>query len=97
MCHLACEKLLKAYYESVSRKVPPKTHNLIYLSSESGLDVPETHLKVLEALNGLSIVTRYPEDVDALVRAFKKKRVGEYLQQTRVFLRWLKKDPRLKK
>jgi len=97
MYHLACEKLLKAYYESVSRKVPPKTHNLIYLSSESGLEVPETHLKVLEALNGLSIVTRYPEDVDALVRAFKKKRVEEYLQQTKVFLRWLKKDPRLKK
>jgi HEPN domain-containing protein len=97
MCHLSVEKLLKALYEAVVGKVPPKTHNLIYLSSAVNLKVPEDHLKLLESLNDLSIVTRYPEDIDGLVRAFKKDRAVEYFKRTREFLRWLKKDPRLKK
>jgi hypothetical protein len=53
--------------------------------------------KLLESLNDLSIVTRYPEDIDGLVRAFKKDRAVEYFKRTREFLRWLKKDLRLKK
>jgi len=44
MCHLSVEKLLKALYEAVLRKVPPKTHNLIYLSNAVNLKVPEDHL-----------------------------------------------------
>jgi HEPN domain-containing protein len=78
-------------------KVPPKTHNLVYLSNAVNLKVPEDHLKLLESLNDLSIVTRYPEDIDGLVRAFKKDRAVEYFKRTREFLRWLKKAPRLKK
>jgi HEPN domain-containing protein len=97
MCYLSVEKLLKALYEAVVGNVPPKTHNLIYLSNAVNLKVPEDHLKLLESLNDLSIVTRYPEDIDGLVRAFKKDRAVEYFKRTREFLRWLKKDPRLKK
>jgi len=41
MCHLAVEKLLKALYESISGKVPPKTHNLIYLTKAVNLELPE--------------------------------------------------------
>ncbi len=97
MCHLACEKLLKALYESVLGKIPPKIHNLIYLSKTVDLELPENHLRLLESLNDLSIVTRYPEDIDSLVRAFRKRRVEVYLKKTKEFLKWLKKDPRLKK
>jgi HEPN domain-containing protein len=97
MCHLSVEKLLKALYEAVLGKVPPKTHNLIYLLNAINLKVPEDHLKLLESLNDLSIVTRYPEDIDGLVRAFKKDRAVEYFKRTKEFLRWLKKDLRLKK
>jgi len=97
MCHLSCEKLLKALYEEVCRRVPPKTHNLIYLSNAVRLEIPESHLRLLETLNDLSIVTRYPEDVDGLIRSFKKKRVEDYLKRTKAFLRWLKKELRLKK
>jgi len=96
MCHLSVEKLLKGLYEAVWGKVPPKTHNLLFLSKEVSLEVPEDHLKVLEALNDLSIATRYPEDIDALVKSFKRRRVENYLARTRNLLRWLKKDARLK-
>jgi HEPN domain-containing protein len=97
MCHLSVEKLLKALYEAVLAKVPPKTHNLIYLSNAVNLEIPEDHLKVLESLNDLSIPTRYPEDIDGLIKAFKRKRAEEYFKKTRGLLRWLKKDMRLKR
>ena len=97
MCHLSVEKLLKAIYEAVLKKVPPKTHNLIYLAKAVSLEVSENHLETLESLNALSIVTRYPEDIESLVKAFKKKRVERYFKRTKVMLQWLRKDPRLKK
>jgi len=97
MCHLSVEKLLKALYEAVLEKIPPKTHNLIYLSKSIGLEIPEKFLSTIESLNDLSIVTRYPEDMDSLIKAFKKERVAEYLNRTKALLRWLRKDMRLKR
>ena len=97
MCHLSVEKLLKGLYETKLEKVPPKTHNLISLTNVIKLDVPENHLKVPESLNDLSIVTRYPEDIDDLIRAFRKQRVGDYLKNTKELLKWLKKEMKLRK
>ena len=95
MCHLSVEKLLKGLYEVALKKVAPKTHNLIYLSKTVGLELPRNHLETLESLNDLSIVTRYPEDIDALIKAFKKERVEKYLKKTKELIKWLKKDKRL--
>jgi hypothetical protein len=39
----------------------------------------------------------YPEDISALVKAFKKDRSADYLNKTKELLKWLRKDPRLKK
>lgn len=97
MCHLSVEKLLKALYEVALKKIPPKTHNLVYLSKSIELEIPEKFLSTIESLNDLSIVTRYPEDMDSLVKAFKKERVSEYLNRTEGLLKWLKKDARLKR
>ncbi|MBI5195397.1 MAG: HEPN domain-containing protein [Nitrospirae bacterium] len=97
MCHLSVEKLLKGLYEAVLKKTSPKTHNLIYLlNTAGGIELPEKHLVTLESLNDLSIVTRYPEDIDAMVKAFKRKKVNDYLLKTKELLKWLKKDKRLK-
>jgi HEPN domain-containing protein len=97
MCHLSVEKLLKALYEATYEKVPPKTHNLIYLSNAVKLEIPENMLQTIESLNDLSIVTRYPEDINDLIKAFKKDRAADYLKKTKELLKWLKKEPRLKK
>ncbi len=97
MCHLATEKALKAVFEAAHKKAPPKTHNLIYLINETGLEVPEEHRETLGSLNDLSVVTRYPEDMKALVKAFSRERVGAYLTKTKRLLKWLKQDKRLKK
>ena len=87
---------IKSSLRSCFKKIPPKTHNLIYLSKSIGSEIPEKFLRTLESLNDLSIVTRYPEDMDGLVKAFKKERVAEYLNRTKALLKWLKKDERLK-
>jgi HEPN domain-containing protein len=92
-----CREVIKSSLRSCFKKIPPKTHNLIYLSNSIGLEIPENHLETLEALNDLSIVTRYPEDMDALIKSFKKKRAEEYLRRTKALLRWLKKSEILKK
>ena len=97
MCHLATEKMIKALYEAKHEKIPPKTHNLVALLNEIELDVPEEQLKTIESLNDISVVTRYPEDIRALIKAFKKDRVEDYLKQTKRLLKWFKKDKRLKK
>lgn len=96
MCHLSIEKILKGLYEAALEKVAPKTHNLIYLSKAIELNIPEDHLETLESLNDLSVVTRYPEDIDEMVKAFKKNKVGEYLKRTKELIKWLKRDKRLK-
>jgi HEPN domain-containing protein len=97
MCHLATEKAIKALYEVIHENIPPKTHNLVALLNAIELDVPEGLLQTIESLNDISIVTRYPEDIRALVRAFKKDRVEDYLNKTKALLKWLKKDKRLKR
>ena len=97
MCHLSVEKLLKGMYEATFKKVPPKTHNLIYLTNTVAIELPEDHLETLESLNDLSIVTRYPEDIDAMIKSFKKNKVMTYLKKTKALIKWLKKDVRLKK
>lgn len=43
-------------------------------------------------LSAESSVTRYPEDIKALIKSFTKSRVEDYLQKTKRLLRWLKKD-----
>ena len=96
MCHLSVEKLLKGMYEATFKKVPPKTHNLIYLTNTVAIELPEDHLETLESLNDLSIVTRYPEDIDAMIKSFKKNKVMTYLKKTKALIKWLKKDVRLK-
>ncbi len=89
-------EVIKSPLRSCFKKIPPKTHNLIHLSKSIGLEIPEKFLSTIESLNDLSIVTRYPEDMDSLVKAFRKERVAEYLNRTKVLLKWLKKDARLK-
>ena len=37
MCHLGMEKALKGLFEAKLGRLPPKTHNLVYLASQAGL------------------------------------------------------------
>ena len=90
MCHLAVEKALKGLYSQVLNEVPPKTHNLIYLVEKIQLELPEKLYDFIFTLNGLSIPTRYPDDLQKVLKDHNKQKTGKVLEQGKETLKWLK-------
>jgi HEPN domain-containing protein len=96
MCHMAIEKLMKAIVAEVTDKVPPKTHNLIYLIKLANLNVPQDIFDFIAKINNASVVTRYPEDFKRLIEDYPEDIAKEYLKNTKKALQWLKQNERLK-
>jgi HEPN domain-containing protein len=61
MCHLTIEKLLKAVIVERQGIVPPKTHNLVGLVAQAGLTIPAERRPLINELDNMSVVTRYPD------------------------------------
>ena len=95
MCHLSVEKLLKGLVAETQEDLPPKTHNLRYLVKLSKIEIPEKHATILNVLNTASIPTRYPEDMEKLLKKFPKKVVKNYFNETKELRKWLRQDKRL--
>jgi len=89
MCHLAVEKILKAKIQEISGKIPPKTHDLIYLLKLSKLEPDEAMKDFIGELSGVSIPTRYPDDFMEIQRRFTTQIAQNYLERTKEALRWI--------
>jgi len=96
MCHLAIEKALKAIISEETNKIPPKTHDLIYLLSKGKLELSSDLVDFVGIMNNVSIVTRYPEDLRRLITSYPKKVAQNYLDITKKVVRCIKKDQRLR-
>lgn len=96
-CHLAIEKLLKALVAKITKRIPPKTHDLVLLLKLSNIEIPEQYQILIGHLNSTSIPTRYPEDISKLSRQYNRAAANKYLKETKDFLRWLKQTQRLVK
>jgi len=96
MCHLCIEKLVKAIVHEKTEKLPPKSHDLIYISNIAEIQFPEDLLDFIGKINNASIVTRYPEDLSKVISAYPKDVAMEYLDKTKEVMNWLKQDKRLK-
>jgi HEPN domain-containing protein len=90
-CHLTIEKALKGVYAFKLEKDPPKTHNLNYLCEQMELSVPENFQDFIDNLNNLSVPTRYPDQLQKLLKDFKKDLTRKMFRQTKEVLEWLKK------
>lgn len=90
MCHLAIEKVIKGIYSKIIKKDPPKTHDLVYLSESMSLDLTEDDSKFLDSLNDLSIPTRYPDELQKLVKQYSRKKTKIIINQTKKLLQCLK-------
>lgn len=90
MCHLALEKMLKAHVTEVTRTIPAKTHDLIYLVRKAGLELPADFLDFLGRINNASIPTRYPEDLQRALDEYPRSVADAYLRKTEELLEWLK-------
>lgn len=75
-----------------SGKMPPKTHDLLYLAKLASLSVPEEHMPILMHLNQVSVPTRYPENIGNLTQIYNNLIASKYLKETKELLKWLKKE-----
>lgn len=89
MCHLSIEKTLKGLHTEKLRKEPPKTHNLLYLIEKTKLELPKGLYDFVSTLNRVSVPTRYPDDLQRILKDYDKKRTKEVLDQSRKVLQWL--------
>lgn len=90
MCHLSIEKALKGLYQERLNEIPPKVHNLVYLTNKIGNKPPETIGKFLVKLNQTNVATRYPEELDNLQRDFTQPVVEDILKKSKEVLEWIK-------
>lgn len=92
MCHLALEKILKAKIEEITGKVPPRTHDLEYLTELAKLSPDEDKEKFIAEITNLSVVTRYPRDFQRILKEFSQKRTELVLKKTKEVFEWIKKS-----
>lgn len=90
MCHLSVEKALKGLYTAKRNEIPPKTHNLLFLREQIGLELSENMLDFVFMLNRVSVLTRYPEDLKALRREFVESTTRGILNESRELVQWLR-------
>jgi HEPN domain-containing protein len=90
MCHLAVEKTLKALWTKKYSETPGKTHDLIFLSSGLELNLTTKFNDFLEELNGLSVPTRYPDELGKVLKQFSLAKTKTVYKSTKELLSWLK-------
>jgi HEPN domain-containing protein len=86
-CHLVLEKAIKAHVVKESGEVPPRSHNLIYLSEKAALEFDEDDQQFLGILMKYQLQGRYPDYNPVLPEVLK---VNEYLDKTKSLMQWLK-------
>lgn len=91
MCHLSLEKALKALYTKILNALPPKTHNLVYLTEKISLELPDDMVEFVDMLNLESVATRYPEDIQQSLKLYTKERTIQIIEKSKEALQWLKK------
>jgi HEPN domain-containing protein len=91
MCHLSIEKALKGLYSKNFQKSPPKTHNLNYLYELIQLNLEEDLQEFIDILNDLSVPTRYPDELERLLKDYDRNNTQNILERTKVLLSCLKK------
>ena len=92
LCHLAIEKILKGIVSEKQAKLPPYTHNLVYLIGLTELILPKKLNDFIELLNDKSVPMRYPENVIRLEKQFSMELTKDYLKKTKEAVQWLKQN-----
>jgi HEPN domain-containing protein len=91
MCHLSIEKALKGVYADRMKKNPSRTHNLNYICDMMDFELPREFQDFVDDLTNLSVPTRYPDELEKLLKDYRKDLTQEIYDQTEELLLWLKK------
>lgn len=92
MCHLALEKVLKAKVEELTGEAPPKTHDLEYLMELTELSLDEDMGDLVSGLSNVSVVIRYPEDFQAILKDVSQEKAEFTLSKTIEVFQWIVKS-----
>ncbi|MEW6381266.1 MAG: HEPN domain-containing protein [bacterium] len=90
MCHLSIEKALKGLYTQKTGNLPPKTHNLLYLVERIMIQLPDNLYDSLFTLSRLSVPTRYPDDLQRMLKDYNEARTRDIIERGKEVLQWLK-------
>ena len=86
-CHLVIEKALKAHVVKVTGQLAPKSHNLIYLSEKSELNLDDAAFEFFGVLMKYQLEGRYPGYQPYIPES---RIIQGYLKETKNQLSWLK-------
>lgn len=90
MCQQSAEKMLKAIYVSKKNVLPPRTHNLLYLTDILGITLEKQHIELLSRLNLFYLEGRYPGERNTLAKSVDKNKAQEILNQSKEAIKCLK-------
>ena len=90
MCHLSLEKALKGLFIKRFNVFPPKVHDLMYFVDRLSLSPEETQLNFIMWLNRMGIITRYPEDLQSMIKLFSQEQTDKIHEQTKEIQQWIK-------
>ena len=90
LCHLSIEKALKGLHIQALDETPPKTHNLIFLVEKIKLELSDEMYDFIFTLNGVSVPTRYPDELKRMQKEYNKAKTWALLEKGKKVLRWLR-------
>ena len=83
MCHLSLEKALKGLFIKRLNQFPPKIHALMYFVNIIQLALSDENLLFIKKIDSLSIPTRYPEDLGAMMALYTSRQTKSIYEQTK--------------
>jgi HEPN domain-containing protein len=91
MCHQSIEKILKAYYNSLSNEPAPFTHSLIILARKSDIyaEFSDEFKNLIDLLEPLNIEARYPSHKEQLMKSLTKEKCQYLLEKTQTLKLWI--------
>ena len=90
LCHLSIEKALKGLYRARLKSDPPKVHDLLFLANRAQVAPPPEVKDLLYELDGLSVPTRYPDELREMALTYNVRSTEPMLARARKALQWLK-------
>ncbi len=89
-CHLSIESALKAIVVSVTKTMPPFTHNLLQLARLSNVILPEKYEDLLKEVNTFNIRARYDDYKLSFYKKATKTYAQKYYEKISEFKIWIK-------
>ena len=87
--HLVLEKTLKAGYVNAVEQNPPRTHDLLRIALQAGLELSESDRDFLDEVTTFNIKTRYPDYKSRFQRKATENFTHSYVRRIKDFRRWL--------